>query len=156
MTDVDERVRDEVVEAEIAPRRAAIVRIHGEASELPALMGSAFGVTAEAIMSAGAAFAGPPFARYLSMGAPFEAEVGFPFAGEVRPDGPVEIVELPGGPVVRTRHVGSYETIGLAWDRAAAWMREHELTITGAPWECYLTGPEEPGDPITEIVWPVA
>jgi effector-binding domain-containing protein len=156
MTKVEDRVRDEVLVATIAPRRAAIVRIHGEVAELPDLMGSAFGTTAEAIMSAGAAFAGPPFARYRTMGSPFEAEVGFPFVGDVGPTERIEIVDLPGGRVVRTRHVGPYETVGLAWDRAATWMREHDLDVGGAPWECYLTGPEDPGDPITEIVWPVS
>ncbi len=156
MVEVRERARDEVSVADIAPQRAAIVRIRGEAAELPRLMGGAFRATAEAIMAAGAAFAGPPFARYLTMGAPFEAEVGFPFVGLVEPGEGVEIVDLPGGRIVRTRHVGTYETIGVAWDRAAAWMRSQGLSVAGAPWECYLTGPEEPGEPITEILWPVS
>jgi hypothetical protein len=34
-------------------------------------------------------------------------------------------------------------------------MKEHELETAAAPWEAYLTGPEDPGPPITEIFFPV-
>jgi len=51
--------------------------------------------------------------------------------------------------------VGAYDEVGVAWDRAAAWMREQALHASGAPWECYLTGPDEPGPPITEVFWPL-
>jgi effector-binding domain-containing protein len=37
-----------------------------------------------------------------------------------------------------------------------AFAREHGLTPTGPGWECYLTGPDEPGPPVTEIFWPVS
>ena len=47
------------------------------------------------------------------------------------------------------------DQIGDAWERVQAWIKEHELESTAAPWEAYLTGPEDPGPPITEIFFPV-
>jgi effector-binding domain-containing protein len=158
MTDLIEprpMATDEVTLVELPARRAAVVRIEGAATDLPRLMGGAFEATAAAIGAAGAEFAGPPFARYHAFGAGITADAGFPFVGELEPSGDVVIVELPAGRAVTTRHVGSYDTIAAAWDRANAWMRDHGLVPTGAPWEGYLTGPEDPGPPVTEIVFPV-
>jgi len=77
------------------------------------------------------------------------------FSGTLVPTDRVHETTLPGGRLVTTTHSGPYGTIGDAWERAATWMDEHELKATGAPWECYLTGPDEPGPPITEIYWPL-
>ncbi|HEX9551029.1 MAG TPA: GyrI-like domain-containing protein [Candidatus Limnocylindrales bacterium] len=140
---------------ELPERHAAVVGIDGRLDELPRLMGEAFGLSAETIGESGAVIAGPPFARYYGFGERIQAEAGFPFSGTLVPTDRVRETILPGGRLVTTTHVGSYEELTQAWDRAAAWMREHALTSTGAPWECYLTGPDEPGPPITEIFWPL-
>jgi effector-binding domain-containing protein len=140
---------------ELPERHAAVVGIDGRVDELPRLMGEAFGITAETIGESGAVIAGPPFARYYGFGERIQAEAGFPFSGTLVPTDRVKETILPGGRLVTTTHVGSYEELAQAWDRAAAWMREHALTSTGAAWECYLTGPDEPGPPITEIYWPI-
>jgi effector-binding domain-containing protein len=140
---------------ELPERHAAVVGIDGRVSELPQLMGEAFGLTAQAIRASGAVIAGPPIARYHGFGVRVQADVGFPFIGSVAATDRVRESTLPGGRLVTTTHVGPYEEIGEAWDRATAWMREHALRASGPPWECYLTGPDEPGPPITEIYWPL-
>jgi effector-binding domain-containing protein len=140
---------------DLPERHAAVIGIDGRVDELPRLMGEAFGLTAQAIGESGAVIAGPPFARYHGFGERIQAEVGFPFSGKLVPSDRVRETTLPGGRLVTTTHVGPYEELAQAWDRAAAWMREHALTTTSAPWECYLTGPDEPGPPITEIYWPL-
>ena len=69
-------------------KRAAIVRISGSVQDMPALMDRAFSVTSRAITSAGARYAGHPFARYTAFGEHIEAAVSFPFVGDVlRPRG---------------------------------------------------------------------
>lgn len=140
---------------ELPERHAAVVGIDGTVDELPRLMGEAFGLTAGAIESSGAVIAGPPFARYHGFGERIQAEVGFPFSGTLRQTDRVRETILPGGRIVMTSHVGPYEGIAAAWERGMAWMSEHELVASGPGWECYLTGPDEPGPPITEIYWPV-
>jgi effector-binding domain-containing protein len=141
---------------ELREQRAAVVRIEGRADELPRLLGEAYGLTQEAIGQSGATIAGPPFARWLAFGERMTAEIGFPFTGELTPTDRVREALLPGGRAVTTTHVGPYEGIGAAWDRAVAWMKERELHATGPGWEAYLTGPEDPGPPVTRLYWPIA
>lgn len=158
MTDVVERRPEtdlDVRLCELPPRRAAVVRISGAVEDLPNLMGQAFAVTSKAITSGGARFAGHPFARYTAFGEHIEAAVGFPFEGELAAPEGLEITELPGGRAAMARHIGPYNEIGLAWERGAAFMKEQGLTPSGPGWECYLTGPADPGPPITEIFWPL-
>lgn len=140
---------------DLPARSTAVVRIEGPAADLPRMMSEAFSLTMGAISAAGASFAGHPFARYETFGPRIVAEVGFPFSGMVTPGGRVHVRELPGGRAVMTRHVGSYDTIGDAWRQVQVWMTEHDLVSSGAPWEAYLTGPDEPGPPVTEIFFPI-
>lgn len=140
---------------DLPARSAAVVRIEGPVADMPRMMGEAFGLTMKAITSSGASYAGHPFARYLAFGDKIEAEVGFPFSGTVTPTERVYVTELPGGRAVTTTHVGPYDGIGDAWERVQAWLKEHGLVSTSPPWEAYLTGPEDPGPPITEIFFPI-
>ncbi|HEX5588689.1 MAG TPA: GyrI-like domain-containing protein [Candidatus Limnocylindrales bacterium] len=143
------------VVVELPEQYAAVVFIDGAVDELPKLMGEAFRLTAEAIAASGAQIAGHPFARYVGFGQRVQAEVGFPYVGRLTATDRVHDAILPAGRAVTTRHVGAYDTIAGAWNRAAAWMREHELVPSGPAWECYLTGPDEPGLPVTEVFWPL-
>ena len=136
-------------------RTAAVVRIEGRVDELPKLMGEAFHLTEQAIGESRAVVAGPPFARYLEFGERVIAEVGFPFEGTLVRTDRVREVMLPSGPLVTTTHVGPYDRLGETWERTTAWMGEHELVTAGPGWECYLTGPDESGPPVTEIFWPI-
>lgn len=140
---------------ELAARPAAVVRIEGTVADLPRLIGEAFGLTAGAITASGATIAGPPFARYLAFGGRIEAEVGFPFEGRLVPTERVFEAKLPGGRAVTVTHVGPYDEIGSAWERAQAWMGHQGVTPSGPGWEAYLTGPDEPGPPVTEIYFPL-
>jgi effector-binding domain-containing protein len=159
MTDLVEgrpAAAEDVTLVELPAKRAVVVRISGLVTDMPAMMGEAFSATSQAIGAAGASFAGHPFARYTGFGERIEAEVGFPFTGEVPETDRIAIVQLPGGLAAMTRHVGPYDGIGAAWERAQSWLRDHGHTPTGPAWECYLTGPEDPGPPITEVFWPLA
>lgn len=143
----------EVVELE--PRQAAVLHVVGEPAELPALLREAFEVTMERIAASGGQVAGPPFARYLAFGERVEAEVGFPYIGALAPTDRVRDASLPGGRGVLLTYVGPYEEIGEAWNRIGRWIEEHGFAQASAPWESYLTGPDDPGLPVTQIVFPI-
>ena len=146
-------VAPEIVELE--GRQAAVVRLSGSPSSLPALMREAFELTMGQIAASGAQVAGPPFSRYHGFGDPIDAEAGFPYIGTLAETERVYAIRLPAGRAVLATHVGSYEGIGEAWSRVDAWIHEHGLVQTSAPWEAYLTGPDDPGQPVTQIVFPV-
>jgi effector-binding domain-containing protein len=140
---------------ELPARQTAVVHLEGTTADLPRLFAEAFELSARAIEEAGAEIAGAPFGRYFEFGARIRAEAGFSYTGTVDPTDRVSLSSLPGGRAVTLTHAGRYEELGTAWQRGQAWLSGQSLTATGAPWECYLTGPEDPGPPITEIFWPV-
>jgi effector-binding domain-containing protein len=140
---------------DLPTRQAAVVRIEGPVAELPRMMGEAFDLTMRALTASRASYAGHPFARYVAMEPQVVAEVGFPFTGTVAPTGHVYVSQLPGGLAVKVTHVGPYSSIGDAWGRATAWMADQGFEQAAPGWEEYLTGPEDPGPPITEIYFPI-
>jgi effector-binding domain-containing protein len=152
---IDTRLANSPEIVELVEQPAAVVHIDATMEEFPRVLGEAFGLAAQTIAMCGATIAGHPFARYLSFGDRIEAEAGFPFAGTLVPTDRVTLATLPGGRAVKTTHVGSYDAIAQAWDRAIAWMAEHQLEGAGPAWEAYLTGPEDPGLPVTEVFWPI-
>jgi effector-binding domain-containing protein len=146
-------VTPEIVE--LPERQAAVVAIEGKADELPRRIGEAFHLTMQAIGSSGAEISGPPFVRYFEFGERILAEAGFPFTGTLVPTDGVREATLPAGRAVTTTYVGPYDGIGAAWERVTAWLLERRLDRRDAPWETYLTGPDEPGPPVTGIFFPI-
>lgn len=157
MTDtIDTRQAKTPEIVELVERPAAVIQIVGTMAEFPGLVGEAFGLAARTIAGSKATIAGHPFARYLSFGDRIEAEAGFPFAGTLVPtDDRVRQTTLPGGRAVTATHVGPYDQLGAVWERLMAWMGEQQLEGAGPAWEAYVTGPDDPGPPITEIFWPI-
>lgn len=145
--------RPELVELE--PREAAVMHIVGAPDDLRSMLAEAFEATMQQIASSGAQVAGPPFARYLSFGPRIEAEVGFPYIGMLMTSDRVQRAMLPGGRAVLMTHVGPYQHIAGAWKEMNDWLSEHGLVPSSPAWESYLTGPDDPGAPVTQIIFPV-
>ncbi|HEX8865176.1 MAG TPA: GyrI-like domain-containing protein [Lentzea sp.] len=93
---------------------------------------------------------GPPFARYHQLGGGlFRVEAGFPVGVAIdRADG-VHPSVLPGGPVVKTVHLGPYEAMWSAYDALASWLRARGGENEGDAWEVYYSDPELERDPAT-------
>ena len=143
----------EIVQLEA--RHAAVLHVRGETADLPSLLREAFEASMQQIAASGGQVAGPPFARYLGFGERVEAEVGFPYVGTLVATDGVHDALLPAGRAVVGTYVGGYDEIGAAWKRVADWITEQRLKPAGAPWESYLTAPDAPGEPVTQIVFPI-
>jgi effector-binding domain-containing protein len=147
-------MRYEMQFVDLQSQHAAVVRAHVTLDEMPEFLGGAFGEVIRVLDQQGLHPTGAPFGRYgIPEGAGFDAEVGFPCNDVVKPEGRVEACELPGGRVVRTMHVGPYGDVGAAYEAAMAWMTDEGYVLEGAPWECYLDGPEV-AEPRTEVFIP--
>jgi effector-binding domain-containing protein len=106
---------------------------------------------------------GAPFAIYYNE--PFrpddiDVELGVPIAaGATVPEhGGIMVKDLPGGSFAYTTHVGSYGSLGAAYDALFAWIAKHGLKVKGPPRESYLVGPSADRSPSTyrtEIAVPV-
>lgn len=63
---------------------------------------------------------------------------------------------VDGGLAAVIVHVGPYEELAGTYQTLGAWIETHGYHISGPVQETYLTGPDEPGPPVTEIRMPVA
>ncbi len=146
--------------ATLKPQRFAAVKREGPVREIAAMLGSAFDAVTAALAAAEVAPAGPPVARYLAVGdetVTFEA--GFPIESEFKPADGVSVIELPGGDVATTLHVGAYDELDAVHVAVETWIADHGRTPAGPPWELYLTDPKAHRDPATwqtEVYWPLA
>ena len=144
---------------EMVPRPAAVVRATMAVSDLPSFFGRAFGAVAAAAAGQGLQLLGEPFAFYP--GAPtdvVEVAAGFPVSSAVEPVDDVVPLELPGGRVATTVHVGPYESMHKTYAAMHVWMAKQGLTPADHMWEVYLSDPSTEPDPSTwhtQIFWPV-
>lgn len=119
--------------------------------EIPATLGASFGDVYGYLGGLGIRPSEPPFVIYHGMpgpfGLPFEIEICAPLPGPVDPPEGWRLLDLPAGLFASVVHVGSYETVGAAYDELGAWITEHGYAIHGAPREVYLS---EPGTPPAE------
>jgi AraC family transcriptional regulator len=81
-----------------------------------------------------------------------------PIAAPVPGGGDVVADTLPGGLAAMTTHSGPYDKLTEAHAAVQAWIEEHGLAASGAPWESYVTDPADYPDPAdwkTEVFWPI-
>jgi effector-binding domain-containing protein len=167
MTDGPALSDPEIVALE--PQPTAAVRIQQPMTELD--LASAFDrympLVASTIEARGGEIGGPPFGRYHQFGPDVvDVEIGFPVAKapdlapliSVEP-GEVGISELPGGPVARTVHRGSYDGLSATYDAMHEWIHAQPGYDDGAgAWESYVDDPSSAADPSkvrTEVSWPL-
>lgn len=147
-------MRYETQFVDLQAQHVAVVRAHVSHDGIADFLGPAFGEVIRVLDEQGLHPTGAPFGRYrLTEDGGFDVEAGFPCNDVVKPEGRVEADELPGGRVARTLHVGPYGDVGAAYDAAVSWLTEEGCVTVGAPWECYLDGPEVP-EPRTEVFVP--
>jgi effector-binding domain-containing protein len=117
--------------------------------------------------SQGAVALGPPFVRYHTLGeTEADVEVGVPVNAGTAGAGRIAAGELPGGAAITTWHLGAHDSLGDAYGRLGAWLKEHHREAAGAAWEVYwwIDASQEPDPPMwpppsewrTELVQPLA
>jgi effector-binding domain-containing protein len=144
----------EIQLADLQEQHVALVRGHISVAELPAFLGGAFAEVPEVAARQGLRLTGPPFGRYrFAPDGTLNAEAGFPVSGVAAAAGRVEPDVLPGGPVARTLHVGSYDTVAAAYEAAESYLTDNGYVAAGPAWECYLDEPDVP-QPRTEVFMP--
>lgn len=144
----------DVSRAELQQQDVALIRGRVATDRIPEFLGGVFGEVMGAINQQGRRPAGMPFGRYRQVeGGDWEVEAGFPVDGPVSPQGRVEPSTLPGGPVARVLHRGTYDTVGAAYEAAVRSIEDSGDRVTGDPWECYLDEPGVP-EPRTEVFVP--
>lgn len=140
--------------ADLQEQHLALVRGHISAEQISAFLGTAFAEVPVVAARQELALTGPPFARYrFADDGTLFIEAGFPVSGVVTADGRVEPAVLPGGPVARTLHVGSYDTVAKAYEATESYLTDLGYEAAGPAWESYLDDPDV-ALPRTEVFMP--
>lgn len=147
-------MRYETQFVDLQAQPSGVVRGHAAHEGISDFLGGAFGEVIAALDEQGLHPTGAPFGSYVpAEDGGWDIEAGFPSSDVVKPSGRVVASELPGGRAARTLHVGSYAAVGAAYEAAMSWLTEEGYVMVGAPWECYLDGPEV-AEPRTEVFIP--
>lgn len=123
-------------------QHAAVVMEKVPVAGIGTFVGEAFGLVMAALGPQHAFPIGPPFAKYRMLGDAFEVAAGFPVAAPITAAGRVVPLDLPGGTVATTTHVGTYDAVAQAYDAIMHWLPGQLLVPAGDPWEVYLDGPD--------------
>ena len=150
----------EIARKEVATQPILFVRRYVTRDEIAQAIGEGLGAAFALAQRKGCAIAGPPFARYPSMGADaLTIEIGCPVAAATDGEGQVEAGTLQGGPAAVALHAGPYTELPEAFAAIGQWMTDNGHAPGGPPWESYLTDPEKtpnPADWRTAVYWPLA
>ena len=139
--------------AQIDPQHAAVLSGTCSMEEVGAFLGAAFERVLAALAHAAVPVDDKPFARYDMIEGGFHVEAGFPCPADLDLDGDVHTITLPGGTAAITTHVGPYAGVAAAYAAIEEWFATSGHRPTGAPWETYPDGPEDP-EPRTTVTWP--
>jgi DNA-binding transcriptional MerR regulator len=128
-------------------------------SEIGGFVGDVMG----GVMMNGLMPAGPPLSIYHDPEFdPESVDVTFmvPTSAEPRGSTPagreLVAVGIPAAEMAVVVHAGPYETIHEAYQTLAAWFAREGKMGNGPAYEIYMTGPDDPGDPVTEIRMAIA
>lgn len=149
----------EIESKELAAQPVASIRVRCKPAEIGPILHQNLQAVYAFLREKGVEPAGPPFTRYHSFsGSDVDIECGFPVADKLTGEGQIGTGELPGGEVLSTLHIGSYEDLPKAHDAIDRWMKAHGKKSRGPQWESYWSNPDEEPDPSkrkTELIWPI-
>ena len=142
---------------ELQEQPTAVIREQVAMTALPEFFGRAFAAVSAALEAQGVQPAGPPFALYRGMPTEtVDVEAGFPVSTTIPAANGVQAGIMPACRAVQAMHVGSYDTLGTAYDAVKQRMREEGLEASEDMWEYYLSDPStDPATWRTLVVWPV-
>lgn len=110
--------------------------------KLPEFFGKAYGGVMAYLGELGENPAGMPYAQYfnLDMNA-LDLEAGFPVAKAFEGRDEIKPGIIPAGKYVSTLHVGSYDSVKVAYDALLQWAKENGYEPSGISYEYYLNDP---------------
>jgi effector-binding domain-containing protein len=135
---------------QLSPAQGVAIREQVALAALPVFFGRAY---AELGACGRDQISGPPFAIYHAFG-PDKVDVSavMPVRGPVVTSGRVVAIDLPGGPAVQVKHIGSYDEMGPTYTLVENWIAEHHRARAGAVREMYLTPPSVPATQMVTLV----
>jgi effector-binding domain-containing protein len=123
-------------------------------------MGKMYGELVGALKKSKVEIAGAPFCLYPKYSEEsMDMVCALPVAANVKLPAKYPVKELAGGKAIKAVHMGTYENLTTTYTDLDKYIAFKKLTVTGAPWEVYITDPMTEPDTskwITEVYFPVS
>jgi effector-binding domain-containing protein len=147
----------EIQVVELEPQPVLVVEAQVAPPELGEVLGKILPKVFQYIHEQGQEMAGMPFLRYLNMDDQFHIDAGIPTLKPVSGSDDILSKTLPGGRVATTLHLGSYETVGEAWNALFGWCSEQGIKQRMGGWDVYENDPTEvsPSEVRTRLHFPL-
>ena len=140
---------------------ALVITDSSKCSEVDIVIGKVFGEVMQYVEMNKIECTAPPFVRYLVWDEKADRNViegGIFIKGPVAGKDNIKFVEYPAQKVVSATHYGAYETISNTYQALEKYMKDHNLTSGGAPFEIYITDPQKEPEMTkweTEVYFPI-
>lgn len=126
-----------------------------------AAMGKSYGELMAVLQKSKVEPAGHPFCLYPmwdDQTKMMEMVCALPVPADAKLPAKYKVMQTAGGMAVKAVHLGHYEKLEDTHNQLNAYIAFKKLTISGAPWEVYVTDPETESDTskwVTEVYYPV-
>jgi effector-binding domain-containing protein len=143
---------------EVKDQPVLTIRTVTAVENLPAFFGEAYGALMQYLGELGEQPTGMPYAAYYNMDMKaLDVEAGFPVARMLPGKEKIQSGKIDGGKYGITLHVGSYDSVGPAYEALADFVKQKGYEPTGIAYEYYLNDPSEDPNvkPETEIRFPL-
>ncbi|REJ85263.1 MAG: hypothetical protein DWQ44_01000 [Bacteroidetes bacterium] len=144
---------------DVTPLHYLAVRDTADYNSISMKLGMNYGLVAEAMKVQGLNYGGQPFAIYYSGGeGRFDFDSAIPVDKPGKSSGKVRAGQIMAGKAVVGHHYGDYSSLGNAHQMIDAYVAENNLTVSGVPWEVYVTDPGAEPDTskwLTMVYYPI-
>lgn len=134
------------------------IRDKAVATDIAAVLERDFSRIMAEMKKQGLSLAGAPFVIYHSPGPEFELEVAMPVGTPGQTSGDIKAGTMNAGRALIARYFGPYDKTEKAHAAIDEYVKANQLTVTGAPWESYVTDPGLEKDTAkweTDVYYPI-
>ncbi len=135
------------------------IRGKADVTNIAAFLGKSYGLIGDEIGKQKLQMSGAPFAIYYTNSpTAWEIEAALPTATPGKSSGNIKAGKINAGNAICVHYFGNYNQSGKAHTMAHEYIATHNKTITGAPWEVYITDPGVEMDTLkwqTDVFYPI-
>jgi effector-binding domain-containing protein len=163
LNDVTKSISDgndvKIIEMEVPARIVLTIRDTSSPATISKKLEFIYGKISEVIIKKKLLVTGAPFAIYHSYSLQsFDMEAGIPIDKKVEIPGQVICRELPEIKAIMASFWGPYEGTAVVYTAIEKYINEKHYTISGPPWEVYVTDPTLVPDTMkwqTDVYYPI-
>lgn len=148
-----------ILEKNVEAQTIAGIRAKIHKGDISKILGANYGAIMAYVSKNGAKCIGPPMAITMAWDSlTWDFIAAMPIDKEIPSQDKIKVEKSYAGKAIYVEYKGAYDKTYTAYMDMGAYVKEHNLTEAGGPWEVYVTDPATEPDTskwITEIYFPV-